>query len=255
MSDHGTTSQEFPAWYITFQIAALKNLPRPGEIDEQIALGWSDNGESMKHVLREVLVPPEQIAGDFAPPPGGRVHVLTIPVSLDKPWNAAVQAAGPSTPGEYDIWKVGDLYLPGPPTGRGAVQTKMVLVNFGSTGGNLAKAIAWAEQYGLKKTNPRQVFAIGEHKPQLNRELGANSMYAVATEECFFEGNRQVCNVWWNDAKRKANLNWTDNVGNANDWFVFACYFLRSPAVEAGVSVSIFRVHPPSPRNYDEYFD
>jgi len=46
-----------------------------------------------------------------------------------------------------------------------------------------------------------------------------------------FEGNQQVCNVWWNGAKRKANLNWTDNVGNPSDWFAFVRYFLRSPAI------------------------
>lgn len=36
-----------------------------------------------------------------------------------------------------------------------------------------------------------------------------------------FEGNRNACYVWWDDSKRKANLNWVENFDNANDWFVF----------------------------------
>ena len=38
-----------------------------------------------------------------------------------------------------------------------------------------------------------------------------------------FEGNQQSCYAWWNDAKRKANLNWVSNFTNANDWFAFLC--------------------------------
>jgi hypothetical protein len=37
-----------------------------------------------------------------------------------------------------------------------------------------------------------------------------------------FDGNSNACNVWWNDSKRKANLNWQNNYGNGNDWFLFA---------------------------------
>ncbi len=156
----------------------------------------------------------------FTPPPGGRVHIVTVPVVQDRPWNEAVRAAGPNTPDNYDVWKVGDLY---PATGAGIAQTKLVLVNFGPQGGSLAKAIAWAEQYNLKKTNPRQVFAIGEHKPQLHRELGMNPMYVVATEECSFEGDRQVCDVWWGDAEREVSLYWTGIVGSVDGWFAFLC--------------------------------
>ena len=38
-----------------------------------------------------------------------------------------------------------------------------------------------------------------------------------------FEGNQQSCYAWWNDAKRKANLNWVSSFTNANDWFAFLC--------------------------------
>jgi len=37
-----------------------------------------------------------------------------------------------------------------------------------------------------------------------------------------FEGDRQVPNVWLNDAKRNANLNWFDKKWNDNYWFAFS---------------------------------
>jgi len=62
MPNHGTPSTVFPKWYVKFQVAVLNNLPRPngeeGDITEDIALGWADNGESLARVLRRELVPP-----------------------------------------------------------------------------------------------------------------------------------------------------------------------------------------------------
>jgi len=58
MSKHGTTSESFPGWYVAFQAAALCNLPRPDEIDKDIALGWELHGDSLKKTLKKLLVPP-----------------------------------------------------------------------------------------------------------------------------------------------------------------------------------------------------
>lgn len=56
-SNHGTTSILFPDWYIRFQQAALAALPRPPELDQNTGLGWADDGETMKRVLAEALLP------------------------------------------------------------------------------------------------------------------------------------------------------------------------------------------------------
>ena len=62
-----------------------------------------------------------------------------------------------------------------------------------------------------------------------------------------FEGKRQVCNIWWNDAKRNANLNWFGNDFNGNYWFAFVRNSLRSSATfVAEVSCCRLRSHPPS---------
>ena len=47
-----------PGWYINFQAAVLKQLPRPGEIDQQVAEGWESNQASLKNNLAECLLPP-----------------------------------------------------------------------------------------------------------------------------------------------------------------------------------------------------
>lgn len=156
--------------------------------------------------------------GDFIPPSSGRVHIVRGPVQPNREWQEAINAAGPDTPGNYNVRKVGDQY---PPKPGEVVEAEIVLINFGLNGGTWDRAIAWAEQYRLKRTNPRHVFAIGEHKPQLHRELGFDYMYVVATEECLFEGNQLACNVWWDKSKRKAFLHWVSDYGSSNAWFAF----------------------------------
>lgn len=49
---------EIPGWYIEFQAAVLRQLPRPGEIDSFIGVAWSDNQASLGRALREAMVPP-----------------------------------------------------------------------------------------------------------------------------------------------------------------------------------------------------
>lgn len=159
-------------------------------------------------------------APEFGPPPGGRIHVLPrVPVVLDRDWQEAVNAAGPQTPDNYNVRKVGDLYLP---TGTGVVEKEIILLNFGPQGGDWDRAIAWAKQFGLKRTAPRLVFAIGKHKPELHRELEMNPMYVVATHECTFEGYQQACDVWWGGHGPRACLSWVGYCGASDGWFAFS---------------------------------
>ncbi len=62
MRTRGTTSPEFPDWYIKFQQAALAALPRPPLIDKDTALGLADNGASMKAKFADALLPPKPVA-------------------------------------------------------------------------------------------------------------------------------------------------------------------------------------------------
>ena len=96
---------------------------------------------------------------EVVPPEGGRIHVIRVPVRLNREWQEAINAAGPNTPDNYNVRNVGDQY---PSQGDGTVrEAEVILINFGPNGGSWDKAIAWANQYRLKRTNPRHVFAIG----------------------------------------------------------------------------------------------
>ncbi|MEK7664422.1 MAG: hypothetical protein AAB340_03240 [Patescibacteria group bacterium] len=55
MSD---TSSDFPDWYINFQSAILKQLPRPDQLDQDVAEGWDKNQKYLKDVLAGVLLSP-----------------------------------------------------------------------------------------------------------------------------------------------------------------------------------------------------
>ena len=165
-----------------------------------IALDAAKSGSRLK------LIPPINVPNNW----GGRIHVVEVEVDESRLWSDAVMAAGPNTPSYYNVHKVADHY---PPTGKGRHKVKMVLVSL-EGGGDFAKAVAWAEQYDLKRTTPRQVFAIGKNFPKLHQELGMDPMYVVASKECTFEGDQRVCDVWWFGSGRKACLPWVGEGGD-----------------------------------------
>lgn len=155
---------------------------------------------------------------DIEPPQGARVHVLKVKVQQGRDWQEAVNAAGPNTPDHYNVRKVGDQY---PPVGTEVIEEELILLNFPNGDGNWDKALAWAEAKGLKRTNPREAFAVGEQHPKLHEQLGQNPMYVVGTTDCSFEGGRRACCVWWDDSGRKANLPWVEYFSGAYGWFAF----------------------------------
>lgn len=57
---HGTASQQVTGWYVEFQMAVLRALPR--DINQEVADGWRENGEALAKNLRGVLTKPELLA-------------------------------------------------------------------------------------------------------------------------------------------------------------------------------------------------
>lgn len=53
-----TALTEVPGWYIEFQAALLRQAPRPGEIDQVTAEGWTSNQKVLKKNLAGCLLPP-----------------------------------------------------------------------------------------------------------------------------------------------------------------------------------------------------
>lgn len=52
-----TALNEVPGWYIEFQAALLRQAPRPGEIDQTVAEGWTSNQKGLKKNLANCLLP------------------------------------------------------------------------------------------------------------------------------------------------------------------------------------------------------
>lgn len=50
-------SVEIPGWYIELQTAVLRQLPRPSEINQEIAEGWINNQKGLKKNLASCLLP------------------------------------------------------------------------------------------------------------------------------------------------------------------------------------------------------
>jgi hypothetical protein len=153
----------------------------------------------------------------LTPPPGARLHTVRIRFKPDREWQEAINDAGPNTPSDYNIRKVGDQYLP---TGTEEIVEDLILLNF-PNGDGFDAALAWAREKKLENTVPREVFAIGEQHPKLHEELGQNPMYVAATKECSFGGCRIACYVWWYDSKRGAYLDWVGNFVSSGVWFAF----------------------------------
>lgn len=156
---------------------------------------------------------------ELAAKQGARIHILRrVKVKQDRDWQEAVNLAGPNTPSDYNVRKVGDQYLP---TSTKMVEKDIVLLNYSKGDGNWDKALTWGDDAKLKKTVPREAFAIGEQHPALHTTLGQNPMYVVATTKCVFGGNPRACYVWWLVSKRVADLFWVSCFGGSCVWFSF----------------------------------
>lgn len=153
----------------------------------------------------------------LTPPPGARLYTVRIRFKPDREWQESITAAGPNTPSDYNVRKVGDQY---PPTGTEEIEEDLILLNF-PKGDGFDAALAWAKSKQLENTVPREVFAIGEQHPKLHEELGQNPMYVAATKECTFGGHRLACYVWWYGSERKALMYWVGSFDDSYAWFAF----------------------------------
>ena len=209
MSDKPVTVSQFMQMY---KMACEKGLKR------NLLQHPLDDGTISRvlDAIKEGL--PITIGSPLVAPVGARLITLKVKVQLDQEWQLSINDAGPDTLDNYNVRKVGNLNMP---TGKGVVEEELILLNYPQGDGSWDKALAWAEQYNLRKTDPRRVFAIGKYHPKFNYEVGPNPAYVVATEECAFGGYRRACSVWWDDSERKARLDWVFFCGYARGWFVF----------------------------------
>lgn len=135
---------------------------------------------------------------NLVPPLGGRIHLVKAKVPFDQS-QVVVNTTGPGEEEEF------------------------ILLNFPKGDGSWEKALAWAEQFRLRRTGSHKVLAVGVTLPNLSHDAGVDdpTAYVVATEE-ILDGNqsRALC-VRWDGAGYMARLRWVNFYGRAFDWLAF----------------------------------
>jgi hypothetical protein len=146
-----------------------------------------------------------------------RTHKLDpLSVTYGRPWVETVQAAGPNTYEDSDVWKVGDLY---PTTLQGVVVVDgITLYNFGKYVES-EDVETFFEEEGMETVNPHEVLAVAEKNPTLHTTLGLDYMGAVSLQKCSFEGGSRVVCAWFDGSGRGGGLSWFGGGWGSDVWF------------------------------------
>lgn len=167
-------------------------------------------------------IAPASPGAKIVPPVNGRIYQVRVRVDYARPWREAVLAAGPNTLDNYDVLRVGDQYPPEPASRRSIRWAKIILVNFGpGSVSQSATVLEWGKAQHLRPAIPRGVFAIGEHCPNLNSDLGLEHMAVVSSARCSFVGELRVPCVWWDRSRRESYLYWFVYDWDEDYWFAF----------------------------------
>lgn len=143
---------------------------------------------------------------------------LSATVNQAEDWHKALKEACPETSKYTNVWDIGGLY---PPTSQKTEKVDFLLCKFPEPeykyGITWYRAIACGNERGLKKTNPREMFAVvREHN--LLELLKVNVLSLMATEECLFMEKLLVVYALLNISEKTANLGY---LGDAHEWSLF----------------------------------
>ena len=191
MPNRGTASQ-VTGGYVEFQAAVLRALPR--DIDVDVALGWTRNGEALARALREVLLPNGKPAGN------------TYSVSVD--FGMSVEDAVKL--GRYD-WANGDINSRNFPTTRsGKEEVVAELVHF-NRAIPTEDALRELNRQGYRPAELRELLAFGEKYPDVQREFPIVALGSVWQDR---GGDRGVPYLYGGSSGRDLGLGWV-----GGDWF------------------------------------
>ncbi len=157
---------------------------------------------------------------ELAAKQGARIHILRrVKVKQDRDWQEAISFAGRNTSDDYV--RKPEVSAQYQPVSSEVVEKDIVLLNY-PNGDGWDKALAWGDDAKLKRTVPRESFAIGEQHPTLHKTLRQNPIYVVATTKCTFERYHSACYVCWDGSEREADLHWVSSFDDSHDWFSFS---------------------------------
>jgi len=180
---HGTASQ-VTGGYVEFQAAVLRALPR--DINPDVALGWTQNGESLARVLREALTPDGKPAGN------------TYPLSVD--YGRSVEDAVKA--GRYD-WADSGITSKNSPTERKA-EVAVELIYF-KLYISTDEALRELDRMDYRPAELHELLAFGEKYPEVQREFPIVALGSVLHDRF---GRRFVPSLDRHGSGRILNLDW-----------------------------------------------
>ena len=182
MKNSGTTSQ-VAGIYVEFQAAVIKALPR--DIDQDVALGWTQNSESLARILRKALTPDGKPVSD------------TYLISVDYGRNVedGVEA------GRYH-WANSNITSERFPTERkGTAKVEVKLIHFNwSVSTN--KALRELDRMGYRPAELHELLALGEKYQEIQRKFPIVALGSVLRNRCVLglsgDNSRRYLNLYLN---------------------------------------------------------
>lgn len=218
MPSHGTASSERNQFAQVLAPVTVALAAALDDLDPKEVIRKAEEGQALRTHLRNFFVPPVEQRQGTLPEPRWIVPVCNIPVNHGRKWEEAIQAGGPNTPADYDVRKVGDLWVA---RRQGIIPTDFTLVNFpADVESEQVLKLARLHQWG-RPMDPVECLAVAEHRPKLHRDLGLNEMAVVSLDPREFQGESLVVSVWFLDARREACLLWFACGWSPRCWFGF----------------------------------
>jgi len=166
MKNHGTTPQ-ITGIYAEFQAAVIKALPR--DIDQDVALGWTKNGETLARILREALTPN-----------GSGRQMYPIIVNYERSVEDGVEA------GHYD-WVNSNITSEYFPTERkGTTEIEVKLIHFNRIISTV-EALCELDRMGYRPAEFHELLAFGEKYQEIQREFHILALGSVLRNRCVLD--------------------------------------------------------------------
>ena len=167
------SSTALPGWYVEFQAAILRQAPRPEEIGQDVAEGWTGNQKSLKETLAGSLLPPRQTETFLVLCGQATIEkkvvdssrpVFTLVVDYGQPLAKMIEA------GRYDSVHPAVTAKHFPIAGQGQRETAVEIFHFNRVMSS-DQVIAELDRVGYRPAQIEELLAIGAKKPELQRQF------------------------------------------------------------------------------------
>lgn len=164
MTTHGTASVD--GIYVEFQAAVLRALPR--NIDPNVALGWTKNGESLARTLRGVLLPSDERCAFQSS------TAETYPVTVDYDFLIGEAVTG----GKYERvdpdFSTSDLWT----WRKGTANILIELLHF-NRAVSASQAFSELDKMGCRPVEIHELLAFGKKYPEIQLEFPVVALGSV----------------------------------------------------------------------------